>query len=184
MQLIFAVLCLFILFGNSAHPFLLISSALIHELGHITAAKLFHCKIRKSRFSLSGIRIYADVSKTSYTGEAIIAFFGPAVSILSGLFALLIRNYTPALYLSCFASISLSIGIISLFPVNGLDGGVILTSLLNNFLPPDRAVMIAKAISVGFAFVFWILSVVVQIKIQINIPMLILSTIMMFRSLF
>ena len=69
--------------------FCVVSAAVIHELGHILAAKL--CGVRSWRFGLKagGVLITFDFSRITYIREVIVHLAGPAFGVLSALFSVI-----------------------------------------------------------------------------------------------
>ena len=56
-------------------------SALLHELGHLIAARALKIEVKEIRFGFSGVRIITGERLTSYKNEIILALSGPAVNI-------------------------------------------------------------------------------------------------------
>ena len=79
----------------------------------------------------------------SYTKEALAAFAGPAVNLILTALCAQTRWYL-------FAGLNLSLGLFNLLPVRMLDGGRILSCLLNAFAP-EKAPRVVNAVSVLLA---------------------------------
>ena len=99
--------------------FCVVSPAVIHELGHILAAKL--CGVRSWRFGLKagGALITFDFSRLSYMREVFVHLAGPAFGVLSALFSVIFFGERA----EYFAGVSLSMALVNLLPVSGFDGG-------------------------------------------------------------
>ena len=101
-------------------------AALIHECGHLAAARLTQTPLRLLEIDVMGAKIYPAVQIRSYHAEGALAAAGPFASLLlllplafwAGPFALALRTAT------------LSFAIFNLLPINGFDGGRVLHSLL------------------------------------------------------
>ena len=99
--------------------FWVVSAAVIHELGHILAAKL--CGVRSWRFGLKagGALITFDFSRLTYMSEVLVHLAGPAFGVMAALFSVIFFG-ARAEY---FAGASLSMALVNLLPVSGFDGG-------------------------------------------------------------
>ena len=74
-----------------------------------------------------------------------------------------------------FRLFSLGLSIMNLFPVSVLDGGEILTVILERFLLPDNAFRVIRVTSVTAVICLWVLSSAVQLKAGINLSLLAVS---------
>ncbi len=98
----------------------------------------------------------ADMSlrgKSSYAKDIIIALSGPFVNLI--LFLLGIRLGLGIYFTVC----NLVLCYVNLLPVKGLDGGVILQSLLYLILPIRAAEICLKAVTLILLFTAWLFSV-------------------------
>lgn len=121
-----------------------ILAAALHECGHWTTIILLGGRIRTLRLSAVGAEMELDAScPLSYPKEALAAFAGPAVNLLLTALSVQAQWYL-------FAGLNLSLGLFNLLPVRMLDGGRILSCLLNAFAP-ERAQWVVNAVSVLLA---------------------------------
>ncbi len=114
-------------------------ACLLHEAGHVAAARL--CGGRVERFALSavGAELTFDYLRPlPYGRDSLVALAGPAVNLLTGGFALMMRWYLPA-------AMSLGIGAFNLLPVRPLDGGRALYDMLAGSLDADWAERVSTA---------------------------------------
>ena len=114
-------------------------ACLLHELGHVAAARL--CGGRVERFALSavGAELTFDYLRPlSYGRDSRVALAGPAVNLVAGALALAMRWYLPA-------AMSLGIGAFNLLPVRPLDGGRALYDMLAGTLDADWAERVSTA---------------------------------------
>lgn len=119
-------------------------AAALHECGHWTAIVLLGGRVRTLRLSAVGAEMALDTScPLSYTKEALAAFAGPAVNLILTALCAQTRWYL-------FAGLNLSLGLFNLLPVRMLDGGRILSCLLNAFAP-EKAPRVVNAVSVLLA---------------------------------
>ncbi len=111
--------------GRLADYFPVVFAAVLHEVGHLTAARLCHVKVSGLRLDLFGARFKLD-GLMSYGTEWLIAAAGPLCNLLSAAVALLwwqtcSGEMTDGMFL--FSMASLVLGIINLLPIGTLDGG-------------------------------------------------------------
>ena len=122
-------------------------AAALHECGHWTAIVLLGGRVRTLRLSAVGAEMALDTScPLSYTKEALAAFAGPAVNLILTALCAQTRWYL-------FAGLNLSLGLFNLLPVRMLDGGRILSCLLNAFAP-EKAPRVVNAVSVLLTVAF------------------------------
>ncbi len=129
---------------------------LLHETGHaLTARKFAAADVAISIFVLGGVTTYKPPTGLSAGRRFLIAASGSALAIAGALPVLLagrsdlITNQTFGLVADGFVFAGLVWGILNWIPIRPLDGGQMLTSALQIFLP-DRGANVAKVISVLF----------------------------------
>ena len=138
---------------------------MLHELGHAVAARRAGATAEISLDFLAGYASYTSKQPLSRRTEAGIALAGPLTHITAGVAVLLAmgvnplvateRGETPASAAVWWAGVA--IGAFNLIPVLPLDGGNVVTSVLDHFAPgrARRWMMYASvAITVGAAIVF------------------------------
>ena len=116
---------------------------LLHELGHAVAARRAGATAEISLDFLAGYASYTSKRPLSHAAEAGIALAGPLTHITAGLLVLLAlgvnplvaaeRGSTDAAAAVWWAGVA--IGAFNLIPVLPLDGGNVVTSVLDRFLP-------------------------------------------------
>lgn len=95
---------------------LVLSAALIHELGHLAALRLAGGRVTALRLSVFGAELAADGAGLSYGKELAAVLAGPLANLLAGL--ILARLGCPAA-----AGAHLVLCAFNLLPVRPLDGG-------------------------------------------------------------
>lgn len=116
-------------------------ACLIHELGHIAVAALCGGQIERLSLSMVGAELsFCYGAPLSYWQDSFIALAGPTVNLLTGGVFLALDWYLPA-------AASLGIGAFNLLPVEPLDGGRVLYSLLAERLDPDWAERLMTALA-------------------------------------
>lgn len=94
----------------------ILSAALLHELGHLLVLYPLGGRVLGLRISIFGAELVTDAARLSYPGELAAVLAGPAVNLLCGL--LLARGHAWVA-----AGAHLSLCLFNLLPVRPLDGG-------------------------------------------------------------
>ncbi len=164
------LICLFIC-SPRYFPALCLSTA-IHELGHIVMARL--CKIPMCEFRLGifGATLTPESSLFSYGNEIILCLGGPLFNFFTAAACMTLFKMPPG---SLFIMSSLSLGMLNLFPVDGFDGGKILSALLCRILPLRTAALLCKLISFIFIFSLWCISVYLLIRVGASLSLFVFS---------
>ena len=116
---------------------------LLHELGHAVAARRAGATAEISLDFLAGYASYTTKRPLSRLTEAGIALAGPLTHITAGLVVLLIMGVNPLVATDRGSTAGsaavwwagVAIGAFNLVPVLPLDGGNVVTSILDRFLP-------------------------------------------------
>ena len=121
--------------------------------------------------------------KASYKKDIAVAICGPLVNII--LFLVLIFNYTAfknqtVLY---YALLNLIIGLFNLLPVNGLDGGTILYSMLAKRMELNRVCLIMRLVTALTGFIILAIGIIMTVKGSFNISVYIISTYLFITAL-
>lgn len=125
-----AALLFLVLFARGQHAVPLFLAITLHEAGHLLFAKLLGIRLRLIELDLPGARIYPLLPLPSYGAEALLALGGPLFSLLTALPCLLCSSpFTKELLTA-----TLSLGLFNLMPIEGFDGGRMLSSLLASTL--------------------------------------------------
>lgn len=156
-------------------------AVLIHELGHICAARLLKIKISSFELSILGARIQT-VGEISYGAEFFFALGGPLSGIIT--FAVLYQislteslSQNTAKLLLNVATVSLALAIFNLLPLPTLDGSRMINCLLGHLLPIEKAEMSSRVIGFFSLFALWLLSVYIILKTDAGIAMLVFCSI-------
>ncbi len=171
--------CLFFalaLFDGVAYPLMLVLAVLIHEGGHILAARLVKAPLTSLSCGIHGFSLSFDFTSLSYPKECFILLSGSGAGLLSAAFA---YGLTPAF--AYFSAASAVLALVNLLPIRGLDGGEALACLLNCFLLPDRAHGVCKIVSWAAAILFWLCVLWIQLRIHPNLSLLAASFYLLWR---
>ncbi len=173
-------LCLFFalsLFDGVKYPVMLVLAILIHECGHILAARLSKAPLSAFSVGLHGFSMAFDFSALSYGKECFVILAGSVLGLISAAFALGISHN-----LAYFSAVSAVMALLNLLPIRGLDGGEALSCILGNFFLPDRTFRICRAVSWVTSIAFWMAAVWIQLRIHANLSLLAAALYFLFRS--
>ncbi len=135
--------------------------ALLHELGHIAAARARGVRVSELNVTVMGARMTLE-GCYSYADEFIIALCGPLVNILCAVFSLGYISRSAWMFTFCVSSVSL--GMTNLLPIKSFDGGRMLSSLLLRRLGIRIADGLLSVTSFLSLFAIWCASVYLLLK--------------------
>ncbi len=110
--------------------FVLMTSALMHEIGHLVALRLCGCRARRIDILPMGAVIVCPEGIPDKK-EAVIAISGPAVSLLCAFVSAVLYLSEPGVILLYAVIINLVLGLFNLMPIKKLDGGKALYCFLS-----------------------------------------------------
>ncbi len=132
-------------------------AAALHELGHVAAAAALGIELRSLRLDVLGARLHTTGRLHSYAAETVLCAAGPLANFLTFALSLPFAKTVPFALSLCTASLSL--GFLNLIPIEGFDGGRMLSALLMRLLPPAPAEALAKSVCFASVFFLWLISV-------------------------
>ncbi|MBE6662001.1 MAG: hypothetical protein E7606_01820 [Ruminococcaceae bacterium] len=180
-KLSLAALCvgflLWIFTAKAALPFLTLTAILIHELGHLFAARLLRMKPSGATADTIGIRLLFRGTPPSYKKEIVLCAAGPLANLLSIPLSLLF-GLSPT---SFFHAVSGALALLNLLPIEGFDGGRIVRASLLLFLPPDTTDKITDVLSFLFLFMLWCISVYLMMRTANELSLFFFATAIFFR---
>jgi stage IV sporulation protein FB len=149
--------------------------AVLHEFGHILAAKVMSGRVERLSLSVAGAELKFSYRKMlSYGEENLVILAGPAVNLLVGA---VVGTRIPLL-----AAANLGIGAFNLLPVMPLDGGRVLSNLLLETLGEsvaDNVLLVCTGLVSGFLLGFGLILAVNYA----NVVLLILSVWLLMGSI-
>lgn len=151
-----------------------ILAAFLHELGHLTAAKLCNIPLKELKLGIFGAAIVTESTLCSYEKETLLALSGPLVNIFSAATLALVFKETGEFF-TYFLNASLFLGILNLLPVYEFDGGRILFCAISRRASPETALKALKATSFIVIFSLWSLSVYLTLKLSESISLFVFS---------
>lgn len=123
-----------------------VGAAVLHELGHIAAAMLFHGRLDALTLSAVGAELrFSYAAPLTYGKESLVALAGPATNLLAGLTALRLGAYPQA-------AVNLGLGLFNLLPILPLDGGRVLSNLVSEYFDPmvaNRVLAVTAGVLIG-----------------------------------
>ncbi len=111
--------------------FILMLSALVHELGHIAAMRLLGYRARRIDILPMGALIVCPEG-ISYLHETVIALSGPIASLLTSAIAFCVYAVSREASSLFVAFVNLLLGVFNLMPIEKLDGGKALYCFLSH----------------------------------------------------
>ncbi|MBR3893919.1 MAG: hypothetical protein IKJ35_02105 [Clostridia bacterium] len=147
------VYLLMILGDRSGLCLVTVVAALLHEGGHLIAARLLRIPISGVRMSFLGARLEVSGRVMSYGEEWLLCAAGPFASLCAAaLAAPLWRSFEVARAFSCA---SLVLGLLNLLPIQSFDGGRMLSCMLARFFGTRAAERGGVLCSFLFLFLLW-----------------------------
>lgn len=152
-----------------------LAAATLHEIGHLTAAKLCGVPIKELRLSIFGAAITLESGLYSYKKELLMAAAGPLVNILT--VSLMIPNY-PSLRepWQLFLIASAFLGTLNLLPITDFDGGRIFFCICSQFASPKTASALCGAASFITVLTLWMASVYLLLRFGTSLSLFVFSS--------
>ncbi len=148
-------------------------AAVIHELGHVAAARLLHIDLSAMKLDVLGARLSTTGRLCSYPAMVALCFAGPLINLLC--FALTLPFCSQASFLYEFCLSSLSLCLMNLIPIEGFDGGRIVHGILSGFLPIVTVDRICAFISFCSLLCMWLLSVWLLLRTGTSLTLFVFS---------
>lgn len=132
---------------------ILLSAALLHEAGHFLALKRYGVPVRRIDVEPMGITIAYRETDCSLHASAVITAAGPASNLLCALAAgLLLPFAKPEIQtdLGFFCFCNGFLAFLNLLPLERLDGGMLLRTILLMRFPTDVVYQVGNVVSIVF----------------------------------
>ncbi len=147
-----ATIVLMALTQNGKLFFFGITSAIIHELGHIAIMVFFGEKIKKIRLTFGLIEIVTDFIPSNQIhknkpAEKLVIIGGSMANLIFSTLCVILFTITKNKNFKILSMQNLYMGMINLLPIKGLDGGDILAKFLKKFFKAKTQKNILNSIS-------------------------------------
>lgn len=148
----------------------LLLAATVHEIGHLTAARIRNVPVSALRIELLGARIETGGGLLSYGSEWLLAAAGPVASFAGAAIAVPFRNGSE--FAARFCAVSLLLGTLNLLPVGTFDGGRMAQCAFAKFFGASVSHRVCRALSFGTLFLLWSISVYLLLRVGSGISWL------------
>ena len=168
----FAVLAALLCLDGGAHVLPVFSAVILHEAGHILAAKLCGMKLKEIKFGALGIHMAGETANISDLRRAVVSLAGPLMNLLGFVLFLPLPRAYSAVHLTLFAFHAL--------PAVPLDGGTALYCLLRGTCGERTAERALTIVSVLLALSLGTLGFSVLLHTGYNFTLLFLAVYILF----
>lgn len=172
--LLIVVLLMMFLTGNIAMYSVILCALLLHELGHIVAAKMSHLRIESCTLHLYGGEIKLQQQGT-YQQKLVVALGGPVATCIG----LISCSFLPSLFAEPFFQVQLYLLSVNLLPFLPLDGGKIVCYSLLIIRPKAE---IVELYLFGSLLAYSVLFVIALLLLSKALPVLILTILLWMRT--
>lgn len=148
-------------------------AVVLHEIGHLIWMKKCRTAPKLVKMSLGGVLMVGSAFCTAKESISI-ALTGPIVNFLFTAVFYFFGVYFDNVLLAAFGVVQFLVGAINLLPVKGLDGGTILTVLLEKYCKRNVA-LIVKLVSFCVSVGVLVLGIAVAVKNTSNPSLLLLG---------
>lgn len=150
-----------------------ISAAVIHELGHIAAAKLLRIDLTHMKLDILGARLATTGRLCSYPALIGLCLAGPLINLLC--FTLTLPFSERSAWITEFCLSNLSLCMLNLIPIHGFDGGRILHGLLSNFMGITAVERICSFAGFCSLLCMWLFSVWLLLRTGASLTLFVFS---------
>ena len=154
---------LMILGDHSGLCFVTVVAALLHECGHLLAARLLHVPISGLQMSFLGARLEVSGRILSYGEEWLLCAAGPFASLCAA--ALAAPLWQIFALSRAFSCASLVLGLLNFLPIQSFDGGRMLACTLARFCGTRAADRGGRLCSFLFLFLLWAVAVYFLLRV-------------------
>ena len=169
-----ATLAAYVLIGGADAPALCAFAAL-HEASHVAALRAVG--VREMRLCSAGIgfRLRYPAARLSLGAVLFVTFAGCAANAAAAIVFAALGAYR-------LAAVNASLALFNMLPVRGLDAHEALCAVLERFTAA-RAFFAARAVSLSFAFLLWLFSVFVSLRVVPSPELLLVSCFLLLREI-
>ncbi len=170
----FAVMIAFLLtMDSTGYMSASLFAVTLHEMGHLIAMKLTHCAPTSVKCCIGGVTMVGKAFVT-VKDNIVIALSGPIVNIVSAAILWILGSITHTLWILAFSVVQFLVGAVNLLPVKGLDGGTVLSAILQKQTKFSPGV-ICSVVSIVTACIVLVVGLTVAVKNVSNPSLLLLG---------
>ncbi len=151
--------------------------AILHEIGHLLAAKFFGYKIAGIKIAPFGVCLRLADNVSDSVHELLISLAGPFVNVIL-LASAAVLTYVNFSVPEVFFVSNFYMLFINFLPVMPLDGGRIIRAILKSEMSEKKAQKILKFISIPVVFILTVFGIVLLVKSKVNVSLLVASLFM------
>lgn len=140
----------------------LLIAAVLHEVGHLLAARVLQISVSALRLGFLGARIEAESGVLSYGSEWVLAAAGPFASFVCAGVAAPFRNTSD--FALRFCAVSLLLGLLNLLPIDTFDGGRMMRCTVAKLFGQGVSDAVCRVLSFGMLFLLWSASVYLLLR--------------------
>ena len=154
-------------------------AALLHECGHLLAAKAMGIPLRQLRIDFLGARMEVTGRMLSYGEEWLLCAAGPLTSLLLAALAAPLWSLSP--HAQMFSCASLVLGFLNLLPIRTFDGGRMLESALSAHFSVRTVRRVLRLSSFLFLFLLWATAIYFLLRVGDGLSLFAFSMSLFFR---
>lgn len=158
-------------------------AAVIHEGGHLLAAKKLGVPLRSLDIGPLGATIKIRSGLISYGKEFLLCAAGPAANFLSAgaIYFLFRLSVTGEKFTVDFCSVSMMLGLLNLLPVESFDGGRMLCCAVGSFFGPAAACSVLRIFSFLSVTGLWMVSVYLLLRFGCSLSLFVFTLSLFYR---
>ncbi len=172
---VMAMLGATLLGGRMTEFFAALTAAVLHEFGHIAAARLLGVRLCGLSLDLLGARLSTKSSLISYGDELRLAAAGPFVNLVCFIAAYPLAKTAPAPFINTFTAASAGLCLLNLLPIESFDGGRILSCAVSLATDAPAAGRALRLISFFCIFGLWSASLYLLLKTGSSLSLFVFS---------
>ncbi|TPG76570.1 stage IV sporulation protein FB [Brevibacillus laterosporus] len=160
--LFWLVIGLAVMAGYFVETIALFIIVLIHELGHIAAARELGWEVKEIQLlPFGGVAIMEEAPTADAIDEIVVALAGPFMNIVMIFFSLLFwwLGIWSESWATFFMKSNMMIALFNLLPMWPLDGGRIVQAILTSCIPYRKAAILSFGSSYGFAILLMVIGI-------------------------
>ncbi|MCS7458719.1 M50 family metallopeptidase [Paenibacillus doosanensis] len=148
------VILLSVLAGYFIETATLFVIVLVHEWGHVVAAKNFGWRVKEVQLlPFGGVAVVEEMASVPVWQEIIVTVSGPLQNgmMIVAAFALQSAGFISGEWGAYFIQANVFVALFNLLPILPLDGGKLMQSLLSLWLPYQRVIALSCVVSLVFS---------------------------------